>query len=80
MGSKTTKLGAAGVELNQGDYQGGGLSRDELAELVVAALDNDNLRGVTVEVYRTATRTKLQPDFEMTSGNERSAATYNELF
>lgn len=80
MGGKTTKMGAAGIELNQGDYQGGGLSRDELAEVVVAALDNTNVRGVTVEVYRTATRTKLQPEFTKTSGNERSAATYAELF
>eukprot|EP00978_Attheya_sp_CCMP212_P017943 scaffold48480_cov56-Attheya_sp.AAC.1 len=79
MGGKTTKLGATGVELNQGDYLGGGLSRDELAEVVVAALDS-NIRGVTVEAYRKATRTKLQPDFPDTSGNERTGATYTELF
>eukprot|EP00550_Attheya_septentrionalis_P005995 CAMPEP_0198293940 /NCGR_PEP_ID=MMETSP1449-20131203/19673_1 /TAXON_ID=420275 /ORGANISM="Attheya septentrionalis, Strain CCMP2084" /LENGTH=373 /DNA_ID=CAMNT_0043993707 /DNA_START=58 /DNA_END=1176 /DNA_ORIENTATION=+ len=79
MGGKTTKLGATGVELNQGDYIGGGLSRDELAAVVVAALDS-NIRGVTVEAYRKATRTKLQPDFPATSGNERTGATYTELF
>jgi dTDP-4-dehydrorhamnose reductase len=80
MSGKTTRLGATGVELNQGDYLGGGLSRDELAEVVVAALDS-NIRGVTVEVYRRATRTKLQPEFPDTSGKEHSgAATYSELF
>jgi len=74
-----SKSGASGIELNQGDTIGGGLSRDELAGVVVGAIQNGK-RGVTVEAYRKSTATKLQPDFTVPSGNELTASTYKDLF
>eukprot|EP00584_Thalassiosira_punctigera_P008814 CAMPEP_0172544508 /NCGR_PEP_ID=MMETSP1067-20121228/14651_1 /TAXON_ID=265564 ORGANISM="Thalassiosira punctigera, Strain Tpunct2005C2" /NCGR_SAMPLE_ID=MMETSP1067 /ASSEMBLY_ACC=CAM_ASM_000444 /LENGTH=338 /DNA_ID=CAMNT_0013331083 /DNA_START=171 /DNA_END=1183 /DNA_ORIENTATION=+ len=68
MGVKTMN-GAADIELNQGDFIGGGISRDELAGVVVGALLSEK-KGATVEVYRTKTRQKIQPEFDMFSGNE----------
>jgi hypothetical protein len=47
--------------------------------VVVAAPDSD-VRRATVETYRAATRTRLQYKFDKTSGDERGAATYAELF
>jgi len=74
-----TKDGASGIELNQGDIIGGGISRDELAGVVVGALLSEK-KGATVEVYRTKTRQKIQPEFDMISGNEVTADTYVGLF
>jgi len=65
--SVKSKNGAADIELNQGDYIGGGISRDELAGVVIGALKTDK-RGVTVEAYRKATRQKIQPQFEDRAG------------
>ena len=77
--SGKSKNGAQDIELNQGDSIGGGLSRDELAGIVVGAIQNGK-RGVTVEAYRKSTATKLQPEFAIPSGNELTAATYQGLF
>lgn len=70
---------ASDLELNQGDTIGGGLSRDELAQLVVAALQTP-VTGVTVEAYRKKTATKLQPEFAIPSGRELTSNTYVGLF
>lgn len=84
--SGKTRNGAADVELNQGDTVGGGLSRDELAGVVVGTLmsppspKKDERGGVTVEAYRRSTRTALQPEFPSPSGNELSGETYAALF
>jgi len=51
------------VEIAQGDYLGGGLSRQELAELVVDAVEAPET-DFTVEVYRKKTRTALQKEFD----------------
>ncbi|GFH61301.1 hypothetical protein CTEN210_17777 [Chaetoceros tenuissimus] len=77
--SGKSKGGASDIELNQGDLIGGGLGRDELAGIVAGAIES-NVSGVTVEAYRIKTRTKLQPEFPMTSGNELTASTYTGLF
>lgn len=77
--SGKTKSGAVDLELNQGDMVGGGLSRDELAGVVVGSLQSGRT-GVTVEVYRTSTRSKLEPGFVLPSGNEHYATTYAGLF
>ena len=61
--SVKSKNGVADIELNQGDYIGGGISRDELAGVVIGALKSDK-KGVTIEAYRKATRQKIQPQFE----------------
>ena len=65
--SVKSKNGAADIELNQGDYIGGGISRDELAGVVIGALKTDK-KGVTVEAYRKATRQKIQPEFDDHTG------------
>ena len=70
---------ASDLELNQGDTIGGGLSRDELAQLAVAALQTTQ-SGVTVEAYRKKTATKLQPEFLFPSGRELSSDNYVGLF
>mmetsp|Transcript_15451 Transcript_15451/g.24057 ORF Transcript_15451/g.24057 Transcript_15451/m.24057 type:complete len:194 (-) Transcript_15451:35-616(-) len=78
-----SKNGSLDVEVNQGDTIGGGISRDELAGVVVGALVNPKTakKGITVEVYRASTRTKLQPEFELQSGNEVTGSpTYAGLF
>mmetsp|Transcript_37684 Transcript_37684/g.82123 ORF Transcript_37684/g.82123 Transcript_37684/m.82123 type:complete len:388 (-) Transcript_37684:1842-3005(-) len=77
--SGKSKNGAVDIELNQGDTVGGGLSRDELAGVVVGALQA-GVRGVTVECYRSKTATSLQPEFSVPSGNELRASTYAGLF
>ena len=77
--SGKTINGPSDLEVNQGDTIGGGLSRDELAGLAVGALKSGR-KGVTVEVYRTKTHTKLQPEFSLPSGNERYSDTYEGLF
>ena len=73
--------GPAGIELNQGDTVGGGLSRDELAGVVVGAIqsrDRGNSSnkagagGVTVEAYRRSTAQALEKAFPVPSGNELS--------
>jgi hypothetical protein len=75
--------GPNGLELNQGDTIGGGISRDELAGLVVGAIQNSSSSssknnkkggGMTVEAYRKVTATKLQPEFNIHSGNELRAS------
>ena len=70
---------ASDLELNQGDMIGGGISRDELAQLAVAALQSTQC-GVTVEAYRKKTATKLQPEFLIPSGRELSSDNYVKLF
>jgi dTDP-4-dehydrorhamnose reductase len=70
---------ASDLELNQGDTIGGGLSRDELAQLAVAALQTSK-SGITVEAYRRKTATKLQPEFKIPSGKELRSDTYIGLF
>jgi dTDP-4-dehydrorhamnose reductase len=79
MGGKSTQGGVAAVQVNQGDTIGGGLSRDELAGVVVGALQSGT-KGATVEVYRKSTATKLQPEFSVPSGLESSSDTYKGLF
>ena len=74
-----SRNGALDIEINQGDFIGGGLSRDELAAVAVAALQTKK-QGVTIEAYRTNTRTKLQKDFNDISGKEQHGNTYIELF
>ncbi|KAL7525802.1 hypothetical protein ACHAXR_001167 [Thalassiosira sp. AJA248-18] len=74
-----SKNGVADIELNQGDIIGGGISRDELAGVVVGALLSDK-KGATVEVYRGKTRQKIQPEFDISSGNEATADSYVGLF
>lgn len=74
-----TKEGVNGIELNQGDMIGGGISREELAGVVVGAIQSGK-RGMTVEAYRRSTATKLQPNFVLPSGNELRASSYRELF
>jgi dTDP-4-dehydrorhamnose reductase len=71
--------GAADIELNQGDTIGGGLSRDELAGVVMGAIQSGK-SGITVEAYRTKTATKLEPELPIPSGNELKASSYSELF
>ena len=73
------KNGAADIEINQGDTIGGGISRDELAGVVVGALLTDK-KGATVEVYRTKTRQKILPEFDLFSGNEYTSDSYVGLF
>lgn len=73
-----SRNGAADIEINQGDYIGGGISRDELAAVSVAALQSKK-QGVTIEAYRTNTRTKLQKEFNDFSGKEQHGNTYMEL-
>ena len=68
-----------GIELNQGDLIGGGLSRDELARVVVGSIQSGK-RGITVEAYRASTATKLQPEFPLPSGMELTGGTYSGLF
>jgi hypothetical protein len=66
------------LELNQGDTVGGGLSRDELAGIVVGAIQNrasakrsgSKGEGITVEAYRKATAQKLERQYVVPSGNE----------
>ena len=77
--SGKSKNGANDIELNQDDTVGGGLSRDELAGVVIGALQA-GIAGVTVECYRSKTATALQPDFSLPSGNELRASSYVELF
>jgi hypothetical protein len=74
-----SRRGAADLEINQGDLIGGGLSRDELAAVAVAALQSGK-QGVTVEAYRTNTRQKLQKEFDEFSGREQHGDTYADLF
>lgn len=74
-----TKNGPLDMEVNQGDQIGGGLSRDELAGVVVGALVSGK-RGVTVEVYRRSTATPLQSAFTIPSGREAQSNTYVGLF
>jgi len=74
-----SRNGAIDMEVNQGDTIGGGLSRDELAGVVVGALISGK-NGITVEVYRRSTATPLQPAFTIPSGNEASSTTYKGLF
>ena len=74
-----SRNGAADIELNQGDIIGGGISRDELAGVVVGALLSEK-KGGTVEVYRTQTRQKIQPEFDSISGNEATSNLYVGLF
>ena len=79
--SGKTKNGASDLELNQGDTVGGGLSRDELAGIVVGALEAGEIaRGATVECYRRRTATALQPEFALPSGRELRGDTYTALF
>jgi len=77
--SKKMNNGASDIEINQGDMVGGGISRSELAGVTVGALMSGK-RGVTVEVYRTSTRTKLQPEFDKYSGMEATSDKYVGLF
>jgi uncharacterized protein YbjT (DUF2867 family) len=78
--SGKTYTGIAGLQLNQGDTIGGGISRDELAGVVVGALLSGT-KGATVEVYRTLTATALQKEFPIPSGNEsKPSDTYIGLF
>jgi hypothetical protein len=72
-------IGPQDIEVNQGDTIGGGLSRVALAEVTVGALISGK-RGVTVEVYRKATATALQPEFKLPSGSESTSDTYKGLF
>ena len=79
MSGKSLK-GPSGIQLNQGDTIGGGLSRDELAGVVVGALTSGK-KGVTVEAYRSSTAQALQPDFSLPSGRESPvSSTYEGLF
>ena len=79
--SGKSKNGAFDLEINQGDTVGGGLSRDELAGIVVGALQAGEMaRGTTVECYRSRTATALQPEFALPSGRELRGATYAGLF
>jgi dTDP-4-dehydrorhamnose reductase len=77
--NEISRRGAADLEINQGDLIGGGLSRDELAAVAVAALQSGK-QGVTVEAYRTNTRQKLQKEFDEFSGREQHGDTYADLF
>ena len=77
--SGKTKGGANDIELNQGDTVGGGLSRDELAGVVIGAIQSRK-RGITVEAYRRSTATILQPEFKVPSGNELTGSSYRDLF
>lgn len=74
-----TKNGPLDLEVNQDDKIGGGLSRDELAGVVVGALVSGK-RGVTVEVYRRSTAMPLQSSFTIPSGREAQSNTYVGLF
>jgi hypothetical protein len=74
-----TKNGPLDIEVNQDDQIGGGLSRDELAGVVVGALVSGK-RGVTVEVYRRSTATPLQSAFTIPSGREAQSNTFVGLF
>lgn len=77
-GKSTT--GPVGLELNQGDTIGGGLSRDELAGIVVGAIQSRALaltnrpknigEGITVEAYRKSTAQTLEKKYSIPSGNE----------
>jgi len=77
--SGKSSTGALGMEVNQGDTIGGGLSRDELAQVAIAALQSGK-KGATVEVYRKSTATALEPSFTIPSGKEHVAPTYAGLF
>lgn len=74
-----SRQGPLGLALNQGDTIGGGMSRDELAGVVVGGLLSGK-RGVTVEVYRRSTATALQPTFDLPSGKESYSSSYIGLF
>ncbi|GMH74518.1 hypothetical protein TrST_g2279 [Triparma strigata] len=67
------------VEIAQGDYLGGGLSRQELAELVVDAVEAPET-DFTVEVYRKKTRTALQKEFEGQGSIIESGGSGKERF
>jgi len=76
--NQVSQTGPIGIELNQGDTIGGGISRDELAGIVVGAIQSQSSKskskkgggGITIEAYRKKTATKLQPEFSIPSGNE----------
>jgi len=76
--NQLSQKGPVGIELNQGDTIGGGISRDELAGIVVGAIQSQSSKsklkkgsdGITIEAYRKNTATKLQPEFSIPSGNE----------
>ena len=74
-----TKNGPLDMEVNQGDTIGGGLSRDELAGVIVGGLISGKT-GVTVEVYRRSTATPLQLAFTIPSGNEATSMSWEGLF
>lgn len=94
MNGKTT-TGPVGLELNQGDTIGGGLSRDELAGIVVGAIQSQSRAkgggGITVEAYRKKTAQTLEKKYSIPSGNEltidagaaavaSSSSLYSQLF
>lgn len=79
MSGRRSQNGAVDIEINQGDMIGGGIGREELADVAVGALVSGK-RGVTVEVYRKNTRTRLQPEFDIPTGREGSSLTYIGLF
>ena len=72
--------GPEDIELNIGDTIGGGLTRDELANVVVASLSNKNSQGKTVEVYRVSNRQKLMPNYAEKSGKESRGGTWEKLW
>lgn len=71
---------AGSIEVNIGDEIGGGLTRDELGNVIVASLDNKKSNGKVVEVYRKSTRTKLMPEYKETTGKEKYSETWNGLW
>ena len=65
------------LEINQGDTIGGGITRDELARVAVAACQFSD--QCTFEVFRRNSRIKLQPEFPAISGKEHYGDSFEDL-
>merc|ERR1719231_40052 len=77
----TAKVGASKIELNQKDTIIGEISRDDVAEVAVAAAISKNIPSrVTFEVYGTATRSPLEGIYPDKSGFEQNGDNYDSMF
>lgn len=84
-------LGASALELNQGDNKSGRLSRADVAEICVHALDSTSTFDVTFECYERLTAKpiesvgfsnilKLKGESTFVSGKERQGSDWKSLF
>lgn len=69
-------MGISGIEINQGDFISGEISRKDVAEVTVHALLSSNCDNVTFELYEKNKRAPLQAKFPKTTGFERGAGAW----